>query len=299
MSRIQAFLIAFSLVACSAAQSFGQFKTSLVNSQGASASCVGIGPVGGPLAKKCVKMFEQAGFIRVDEVGITGLTLGTSGKEDGVITRMDPGSPAAQAGLAVGDSITAIDNKPVKPTPGTIAAQLTFGQRGEELHMKVRRGSSDLDVQLVRTPQAAPAGPKSPSMFVSVKPLINWRNQFIPCMGAGPAGFAAITYCDQHFKPLGFIKAGEMGSTGFHLDPDRTDKAMIASVDPNSPAAKADIRTGDEIVAVEGQPLTASVGDAATERLFGKPGDQLHITVHSGQTDKTIALTLAAKSPSS
>lgn len=299
MSRIQAFLIASSLIAGSAAQSFGQFKTSLVNSQGATAPCVGIGPIGGPLAKECVTMFEQAGFIRVDEVGITGLTLGTLDKEDGVITRVDPGSPAAHAGLAVGDSITAINNNPVKPTPGTIAAQLTFGQRGEELHMTVRRGGSDLDVHLVRAPRAVPGGPKSPSMFVSVKPLIDWRNQFIPCMGAGPAGFAAITYCDQHFKPFGFIKVGKMGSTGFHLDLDRTDKAIIASVDPGSPAAKADIRPGDEIVAVEGQPLTASVGGAATERLFGKPGDQLHITVHSGQADKTITLTLAAKSASS
>ncbi len=298
MSRIQAFLIASSLIACSAAQAFGQFKTSLIDSQGATAPCVGIGPVGGPLAKKCVKMFEQAGFIQVDEVGITGLTLGTSGKEDGIIVRIDPGSPAAQTGLAVGDSITAVENKPVKPTPGMIAAKRTFGQRGEELHMKLRRSGSDINVHLVRAPQTAPPGPKSPSMFVSVKPLIDWRSQFIPCIGAGPAGYAALAYCDKHFKPFGFIKVGEMGSTGFQLDPDRADKAIITTVDPGSPAANADIRPGDEIVTVEGQPLTASVGEAATESLFGKAGDKFHITAHSSHIDKTVVLTLAAKSAS-
>ena len=292
---VQALLITSLLAACSAIQAFGQFKTDLVNYQGATAPCTGIGPVGGPLAKKCVGLFEQAGFIRVDGVGISGLAVGTSGKDDGVIVSIDPGSPAAQAGLGVGDLVTAVENKPVKPTPGMIAAQRTFGPRGEELHMKVRRGGSDLDVNLVRAPQTAPAGPKSSGMFVSVKPLINWRGEFIPCIGAGPASFAAISYCNSHFKPFGFIKTGEMGSTGFQLDLDRSDSAMITTVEPGSPAAKADLRPGDEIVAVETKPLTASVGEAATERLFGKSGDQLHITVHSGQTDKTVVLTLAAK----
>lgn len=295
MSRMKTLLLIASLIGASALPAFGQFKTTLVNSQGATAPCVGIGPIGGPLAKKCVALFAQAGFIRVDELGVTGLTVGTSGKEDGVITRIDPGSPAAQAGMVVGDSITAINNKPVKPTPGIIATQHTFGQRGDELNMKVRRSGADLDIKLVRAPQKAPAGPKSPSMFVSVKPLINWRGQFAPCMGAGPASMVAITYCDQHFKPFGFIKVGNYSTTGFQLDLDRADKAIVTSVEPGSPAAKADLRVGDEIIEVEGKSLTASSGEATNERLFGKIGDQFHVTVHSGQADKTVVLTLAAK----
>ena len=292
---VQAFLIASSLVVVSSLQAFCQFKTDLVNYQGATAPCTGIGPVGAPLAKKCVALFEQAGFLRVDDVGTTGLTLGTSGKDDGVITGVDPGSPAAQAGLAVGDIVTAVESKPVKPTPGTIAAQRTFGQRGEALHIKLLRGGSELDLNLVRAPQTAPPGPKSSSMFVSIKPLINWRSEFIPCMGAGPTSFAAISYCNSHFKPFGFIKTGELGAAGFQLDLDRSESARITTVAPDSPAAKADIRPGDEIAEVEGQPLTASVGEAATQRLFGRSGDQLHITVHSGQVDKTVILTLGAK----
>ena len=94
--------------------------------------------------------------------------------------------------LAVGDVVTAVESKLVKPTPGTIAAQRTFGQRGEALHMKLRRDGSDLDVNLVRAAQTAPAGPKSSSIFVSIKPLTNWRGEFVPCMGAGPTSFAAI-----------------------------------------------------------------------------------------------------------
>ena len=161
--------------------------------------------------------------------------------------------------------------------------------------MKMRRDGSEIDVNLVRAPQTAPPGPKSSSMFVSVKPLINWRNQFIPCMGAGPTSFAAISYCNNHFKSFGFIKTGELGSTGFQLDLARADSAVMTMVEPGSPAAQADIRPGDEILEVENQPLTASMGELATEGLFGKTGDQLHITVRRGQNDKTVALTLAAK----
>ncbi len=291
---VRMYLMVSLLVAGGALQTFGQIKTDLVNYQGATAPCTGIGPAA-PLAKKCVTLFEQAGFLRVDDVGITGLTLGTSGKDDGVITGVDPGSPAAQAGLAVGDVITAVESKPVKPTPGTIATERTFGQRGGTLHMKLRRGGSEMDVSLVRSPQTAPPGPKSPSVFLFVKPLINWRSEFIPCVGAGPAGFAAIAYCDSHFKPFGFIKTGELGATGFKLDLDGTESARITTVEPDSPAAKADIRAGDEIVEVEGQALAASVGEAAKQRLFGKSGDQLHITVLSAQVEKKVVLILAAK----
>ncbi len=291
-SCIQLVLIASLLIVCGAIPASGQIKE-LVNSQGATAPCVAIGLPG--IVKNCVKMFEQAGFLRLNEVGTTGLTLGTSGKEDGLIVLIAPGSPAEGAGLAVGDAITAVDDKPVKLTPGTIAAQRTFGQRGEPLHMKVRRNGSDLDITLVRVPQTAPRGPKSPSMFIYVRPMINWQDQFIPCMGAGPAGYAAIEYCYSHFKPYSFIKTGDLGSTGFQLDLNRTDKAVVTAVEPGSAAAKADVRPGDEIIEVEGKPLTASLGDHARELLFGKIGDQLHVTVRRGQTDKAVVLTLTGK----
>jgi hypothetical protein len=41
--------------------------------------------------------------------------------------------------------------------------------------------------------------------------------------------------------------------------------------------------------------LTASTGEEAKERIFGKVGDQFHVTVRRGETDKTVELQLAAK----
>lgn len=47
-------------------------------------------------------LFEQAGFLRARAVGVTGLAIGTSERDDGINYRVDPRSPASQAGLAVG-----------------------------------------------------------------------------------------------------------------------------------------------------------------------------------------------------
>lgn len=288
-------LVASLLLACAAAPSYGQFKTELLNREGATAPCVGIGPVGGPLAKKCAEMAEQAGFIRSSELGFTGFTIGTKGKDDGIILTVQEDSAAATAGLEVGDSITAVDSKPVKPTPGTIAEKAMFGRRGEALQLTVRRNGALQEISLVRSPQASPAGPKSPNIFIMVRPLINWRGQFVPCMGAGPLAPAAIEICGSHFKPYGYIKTGEFSSTGIQLDLAREDSAIVSAVQRDSAAAKAGILPGDEISQVDGHPLNASLGEAATEQLFGKIGDQFHVTVRHGQTDKTVLLQLAAK----
>ena len=51
-------------------------------------------------------MAEQSGLIQTKNLGFTGITFGTSGDTDGVIVKIEPGSPAAQAGLQVGDAIT-------------------------------------------------------------------------------------------------------------------------------------------------------------------------------------------------
>ena len=294
MTRYRFHLLVASLLACASVRGLSQFKADLVNLDGVAAPCVGIGPAGAPAVKVCSEMVQKQGFIRVGDVGASGLTIGATAKDDGVIVAIATDSPAAHAGLQVGDVIVAVAEKPVKPTPGTMAAKAVFGKRGETLHLKLRRGGSDLDVSLVRDAQNAPPGPKSPNMFFVVRSVISWRGQFIPCMGAGPLAIPAIDMCSNRFKPYGFVKTGEFGSTGFQLDLARQDKALVTTVDPASAGAKAGIQPGDEIVAVEGQPLTASTGEAAKQMLFGKAGDKFRVTVHRGQSDQTVELLLAA-----
>jgi S1-C subfamily serine protease len=283
------------VLASAASQGFAQIVTELVNPQGATAPCTGIGPIAAPVVKKCITLFEQAGFIVNSQLGYSGLTISAKGDSDGAITAIDPQSPAANAGFKVGDVITAVNGKTVAPTPGMMAAEGVFGQRGDTLHLKLMRGNSDVDVSLVRSPQNAPAGPTTSGFMISVKDMINWQNQFAPCIGAGPAAPAAIEFCYKHFAPYGFIKAAELGANGFQIDLANKTCALITTVEPGSPASKEDVRPGDEIVAIEGQPLSASAGEAANEMLFGKIGDQFKVTVQRGKSVSTIELVLAAK----
>jgi C-terminal processing protease CtpA/Prc len=240
-------------------------------------------------------MFHQAGFLTTDELGYSGLTIGTTGQDDGVITAVEPNSAAAHAGLAVGDAIVEVDDKPVKPTPGAMAAQAVFGPRGQTLHLTVRRAGANHDVSLKRSAQTAPQGPQSPSKLIHLSPVIDWRGEFVPCMGAGLAGGLAIDHCQNVFKPYGFIKLGDFGTTGFEIDLARKTGAVITTVDPGSAAAQAGIAPGDEIVAVEGHPLTPHLGEQASELIFGKVGAQFHVTVLRAKIKKTVVLTLVAK----
>jgi S1-C subfamily serine protease len=269
-----------------------QIRTELFNDEGASAPCVGIDFTGA--IRKCAEGLEQAGFIRSEQVGVTGLTLGTDGKDDGAIKHLDPGGAAAQAGLQMGDVIVSVDDKPVPPSASAIAMRMTYGARGTDLHMKVMRNGAPVEIHLVRAAGASPPPPKSPGRFYIFRPVVDWRGMFVPCLGVGPAGPAAIAYCEDHFKPYGFIRTTDYGFTGFHLDPAAA-TAAITTVDPGSPAATADLHPGDVIDTVEGKPLTASAGQTANMLLFGKAGAVRHVTVMRGTAKQTIALTLGSK----
>jgi C-terminal processing protease CtpA/Prc len=294
LTRLQIVLFVSFVFALGSSPATAQVKVDLVQNQGASLACVGLGPAAS-LAEKCVEMFQDAGFVREDELGFSGMTIGTTGKDDAVILTVDPGSAAAHAGLEVGDTITAVNGKSVKPTPGMAAAQAVFGRRGDALHLTLRRAGADHEITLVRSAQSAPDGPKSPSKLIHLSPVIDWRGDFVPCMGAGLAGGVAIDHCENVFKPYGFIKTGDFGSTGFQLDLARETSAIVSAVDPNSAAAAAGVQVGDEIVVVEGHPLTASAGEQAKEQIFGKAGAQFHITIRRAKLPKTVVLQLAAK----
>ncbi len=269
-------------------------KIVLINAQGATAPCIVIGPFAS-LQRNCIKSFESAGFLPIQDVGVTGLTLGNSPGDDGRITAIVPGSPAAQAVLQPGDAVLAVDGRFIRPTPGTLAEQRIFGARGEPLRLQLRRKGGSLDITFVRAPLAPPSGPKSPSFFVFMHPLIDWRNHFIPCMAGGPAAPAVFIYCDHHFKPFGYIKAGDLGTSGIRLDLTRADAAIITAVVPESPAAAAGVQRGDEILEVNGQALAPNLTKMVYQRLFGKAGDTFRVTVQRAGVNRTVTLSLAPR----
>ncbi len=167
--------------------------------------------------------------------------------------------------------------------------------RGENVQLQLRRGGSTLSIAFARAAKDPPPDPKSISKMIYVRAIINWKGQFIPCMGAGPAGLAAIAICQSTFKKDGYIKTSDFGSPGFQLDLTRTDGAQITAVDAGSPAATAGLQPGDLILQVGWLPLSQTLGANLQDMLFGKIGDQFQLTVKSGAATKAVQLALAAK----
>jgi serine protease Do len=71
----------------------------------------------------------------------------------------------------------------------------------------------------------------------------------------------------------------------------RPDGALVASVVPGSPAAKAGVETGDVILKYNGQPITRS-GDLPALVGLGKPGDKVTLEVWRGGKKVDLATTL-------
>ncbi|MDQ2775871.1 MAG: PDZ domain-containing protein [Acidobacteriota bacterium] len=270
-----------------------QMKVELVNDVGATAPCVGIG-LGMAIVKKCATWEEREGFIRTGDVGVDG-------KDDGVVTAVAPGSAGAAAGLAVGDRILSVDGKAVRWTPAMEVARQTFGERGKEVMLAVKPagGGTERDISLVRGDAPMPEGaPKSDSRFLKMTPFMDWRGRFASCMSAGPLGAATVAFCVSHFKPWGYVKAKEVGSVGFAVDPavatGGAEGALVTSVDAGSATAKAGLSVGDTITEVDGKALTGSVGSLAKERLFGRAGDTRTLVVERGGSQVTEKLVLGS-----
>jgi S1-C subfamily serine protease len=77
---------------------------------------------------------------------------------------------------------------------------------------------------------------------------------------------------------------------------DTEEGAIISSVEPATPAARAGLRPGDVIVAVDRKPVT-SVEDVFAALRRAQPGDRISLTVLRGGTRRTVAVTLADAPP--
>ncbi len=273
-----------------------QTKVEIINDVGAKGPCLGIG-LGMALVPKCVSRAEKEGFIRENEVGMDGLTIGTAGTEDGVVTAVAAGSAGATAGITAGDRIVSVDAKPARWTPAMQVVRQTFGERGKELTLTIKMPGSGAERQVtfVRGQASMAPGAPSGSMFVPLMPLVDWRGRFVPCTAAGPMTPATNAICEKIFRPWGYVKAKDAGSVGFTVDPARMDAAVVTMVEPGSAAEKAGLTSGCLVVAVDGKPLAGSVGELARTALFGRAGDTRILVTDRGGTQLMHKLVLAKK----
>jgi putative serine protease PepD len=66
----------------------------------------------------------------------------------------------------------------------------------------------------------------------------------------------------------------------------------VTQVVPGSPAAKAGIKTGDIIVAIDGKTVN-SMDDVVAAVRSNQVGDKMSVTFYQGSSKKKVDLTLA------
>ncbi len=277
-----------------------QTKVEIINEVGAKGPCLGIG-LGMALVPKCVSRAEKEGFLRESEVGTDGLTIGTAGSEDGFVTSVEPGSPAAAAGIQKGDRVKSVDGKSATWTPAMEVARQSFGERGKSLTLTVKAAGEasstheERQVTFARGQAPMPANAPSGSMFIPLMPLVDWRGRFVPCTAAGPMTAITNAVCLKLFRPWGYVKAKDAGTVGFTVDPAKIDSATIQTVEAGSPAAMAGLSVGDTIISIDGKPPAGSNGELARMELFGAVGVTRVVIAERGDHELSFTVVLGKK----
>ena len=179
-------------------------------------------------AKPVIEELIQHGKVTRGRIGIEiksvtpemAEALGLPEARGALVNSVEPGSPAEQAGVQVGDVILAFDGQPIQKTldlvkrvsssPVGQKRTLTLWRDGREIRLQIRIGEFPTE-----KPAGPPEGPKSDAWGLAVQPV--------------PAELA------QEWN----LKPGE--------------GVLVAGVQPGSPADRAGLQPGDVILWVNRQ----------------------------------------------
>jgi len=199
---------------------------------------IGIGfAIPSNMANNVLNQLKKGGKVRRGKLGI-GIQEITSDLAKGLglrdvrgvlVNGVDPGSPAAHAGIRIGDAITAVNgirvdnanslrNQIAASQPGT-ETTITLLREGKEQQVKAKLGEMVPDKEVAGA--AAEPGSSRQQLGISVQPLT----------------------ADA---------ASRLG-----LRPD-TQGVVVAEVDPSGPAAEAGLKAGDVITEVNRQPVKSA-----------------------------------------
>ncbi len=172
-----------------------------------------------------------------------------------LVTAVDPGGPAAAAGLQGGDLIVSIDGLPVAQISDLTGA-LADAEHAE-VTLTIKRGDDTID-QVVAIDYVWER-PRLGLMVSNGQPL------------------------DEEMAP---------DANEFRFEERMAPGAIVLEVVPESPAAEAGLQPGDWITAVDGTELSASAGNLA-EMIGGfEPGASISLDYERAGEAMTAAVTL-------
>jgi serine protease Do len=141
-------------------------------------------------------------------------------------------------------------------------------------------------------------------------PLFNWKGDVVGIntairAGANGIGFAipvdVLTNIIPQLREKGHVDRGKLGLTFQPVSPDlatamklgSTHGALVADVEPSGAAARAGLRAGDLIVAIDGTPIVHAE-ELPRNVARNAPGSSIKVTIVRGGERRELAVTLDA-----
>jgi carboxyl-terminal processing protease len=88
----------------------------------------------------------------------------------------------------------------------------------------------------------------------------------------------------QQFESLNSQTSGELSGVGIRLESKETTKQLtVVEPLPNSPAIKAGVRSGDELIAIDGKPTKGMTVEDASGKIRGKAGTPVTLRIRRSE----------------
>ncbi|WEX10636.1 Do family serine endopeptidase [Chelativorans sp. AA-79] len=206
----------------------------------------------------------ERGFIGVSLQPITqpmAQALGLESTEGALIAEVEPGSPAAEAGLKAGDVIVSLNDEQVED-PRELSRAVGQRDPGETVNLSVRRDGEEVGVELTLASREQPqttAGAQQPG-----------GQDDEARMGLSVSGIPELVRRE--------------------LDLENGQGVMVQGVEPGSPAAEAGIRQGDVIIEAGGDPAREAADLSEAWREARQDQRPMLLRIARGDTSLFVAV---------
>ncbi len=214
------------------------------------------------------------------QYGGTGITLGAAKGDQLSVTKLDPHSPAQQAGVQVGDVIETIDGKSATGLQQIDLDTLLWGMPGTSVALTVTRAGAAQPVAVSIKRALLPKEIDTTQMtYNGIRGMMGaLKDRYTRFMD--PAAYKSMMEDNQ----------GEFVGIGAVLGTNKANQVYVVKVLPKGPAMKANVMAGDIILRVDGHSALKKPDTDVVKLIRGEPNTKVTLTVLRRAATKTIVI---------